>query len=80
MTTEQLEKRVSYQWKGYGNYKIYIEYRGKVYTCYSHNSLAIDRINKCEYGDNTVESIYGYTYKEALQSLYNECKRNNKIK
>lgn len=77
MNTEELRRRITIQWKGYGSYKVTIEYRGKSYSCTSHNSLAYDRINT-----NSVDyriTCYSYTYKGALQALYNECKRCNGI-
>lgn len=77
MTTQELRKRITIQWKGYGSYKVTIEYRGKLYSCTSHNSLAYDRIKSSDVEDN-VES-YGYTYKQACLSFYNECKRNNDL-
>lgn len=76
MNTQDLRDRITIQWKGYGTYRVTIEYRGKLYFCTSHNSLAYDRINNNDIFDNRVSS-YGYTYREALSALYNECKRAN---
>lgn len=78
MNTEELKRRITIQWKGYGNYKITIEYRGKCYSCTSHNSLAYDRMNSYNFYLDKV-SAYGYTYKQAWRAFYDECKRANKL-
>ena len=77
MNTEELRRRITIQWKGYGNYKVTIEYRGKFYSCTSHNSLAYDRIKDIDVLDRV--TAYGYTYKQACLSFYNECKRANNL-
>lgn len=78
MNTRKLRDRISIHWKGYGSYRVTIEYRGKLYYCTSNNSLAYDRINvdgtEC-YGDRAVRGLY--TYRQALQALWDECKRAN---
>lgn len=77
MTTQELRERISIEWRGYGSYRITIDFRGKMYSCTSHNSLAYDRIKG--YADEVLDRVEkcGYTYKGALQSLYDECKRAN---
>lgn len=77
MNTEELRRHITIQWKGYGSYKVIIKYRGKFYYCTSHNSLAYDRITGYadEVPDRAVRNFY--TYKGALQALYDECKRAN---
>ena len=79
MTTQELRDRITIKWKGYGSYKVTIEYRGKIYSCTSHNSLAYDRIRG--YVDDVPDRVVRdfYTYKGALQSLYDECKRANDL-
>ena len=79
MTTQELRGRITIQWKGYGTYKVTIEYRGKFYSCTSHNSLAYDRITG--YADEVPDrAVYDfYTYKGALQALFDECKRANDL-
>lgn len=79
MNTEELRRRITIRWKGYGSYKVTIEYRGKFYSCTSHNSLAYDRIGG--YADNVSDRAVRdfYTYKGALQALYDECKRANNL-
>ena len=80
MNAEELRNRIQVRWKGYGTYEVTIEYRNKYYRCTSHNSLAYDRINvdgtEC-YGDR--QEVGTYTYKSALQSFYDECKRKNDL-
>lgn len=78
MNTKELRRRITIQWKGCGNYKVAIEYRGEFYSCTSHNSLAYDRIKNCDVYSDKVE-VYGYTYKQALLSFYDECKRANDL-
>ena len=79
MTTQELRSRITVRWKGYGTYKVTIEYRGKFYSCTSHNSLAYDRITGYAYEvpDRAVKD--SYTYKGALQALFDECKRANDL-
>ena len=79
MTTKELRERITIQWKGHGSYKVSITYKGKVYSCTSHNSMAYDRIRGYadEVPDRAVHDFY--TYKGALQALYDECKRANEL-
>jgi hypothetical protein len=79
MSKDELKSRISIQWKGYGTYKVTIEYRGKFYSCTSHNSLAYDRIKGYadDISDRSVRDFY--TYKGALQALWDECKRINDL-
>ena len=44
MTKQELLNKVSISWKGYGTFNVTIEFRGKRYSCTSHNTLAYDRI------------------------------------
>lgn len=78
MNTQELESRVSTQWVGYGTHEITIEYRGKKYTCRTHNTLATDRI-RCNEEEKTNKVMGFYTYKGALMALWNECKRSNNL-
>ena len=64
MSKDELRSRITIRWKGYGTYKVTIEYRGKLYSCTSHNSLAYDRIDE----------------KGALQAFWDECKRANDLR
>ena len=77
MTTQELKDRITIKKKGYGTYQVTIEYRGKIYSCTSHDSLAYDRIQGYAYDvpDRAVKDFY--TYKGALQALYDQCKRAN---
>jgi len=73
MTTQELKSKVSTSFAGYGHFKVTIDYRGKQYTCTTTNTMAIDKI-----GDDTITRDGFYTTeKQALQSLYDECKRTN---
>ncbi len=72
MTTKQLEQRVFTRFSGHGHYKVTIEYRGKEYHCTTTNMEAIDCIGR----ENKDQA---YTHKQALISLYNECKSKNHI-
>lgn len=72
MNTKELESRVQMRAKGRGQYEISIEYRGEPYKCHSTESIYYD-IYK------TGESICGYTYKQALQALYDICKCRNRL-
>ena len=79
MTTQELIDRINIQLKWYGTYNVEIEYRGETYSCTSHNSLAYDRISGYIY-EVPDRAIRGsYTYKGALQALYDECKRANDL-
>lgn len=78
MTTEELRRRITIQRKAFGTYEITIEYRGKFYSCTSHNSLAYDRIGYA--ADVPDRAVYDfYTYRGALQELYDECKQHNRL-
>jgi hypothetical protein len=77
MTTQELRGRITIQWKGYGTYKVTIEYRGKFYSCTTHDSLAYDRITGYAYEVPDMAVKGSYTYKGALQALFDECKRAN---
>lgn len=70
MTTQELQDRLTVRWNGYGSYRVTIYYRNKRYTCNSHNSMAYDAMRG---------STNGYTYKQALQSFYDECKMLNDL-
>lgn len=64
--------------QGSGHYIVTIEYKGKQYSCLSNNSLAYDRIHNFMLYKNR-ERVFEYTFKQALQSVYDECKRKNYI-
>jgi hypothetical protein len=76
MTLEQLRERVREEWCGYGTHRVYITYRGKEYTCLTHNTLATDRLrHRYERDSRSVEG--GGTEKQAYEALWDECKRKN---
>ena len=78
MTKQELLNKVSISWKGYGTFNVTIEFRGKSYSCTSHNTLAYDRIRSDD-SMSEYRSEFGYTYKQALEALYDECKRANNL-
>lgn len=76
MTLKQLERK--FQGcipTGYGHYKVMFENRGKTYYHTTNNMLAIDRIRDRDYYLPTEKHGEG-TYKQALEALWNEVKRN----
>lgn len=77
MTTEDLIKRVDYGFRGHGHYNVTIRFRGKEYRCVTTNMMAIDAA-----GDDSLavdRDRYYTTQKQALLSLYNECKLKNDL-
>jgi hypothetical protein len=74
LTLNQLKRRVSFGFSGYGHQKVSIIFRGKEYFCTSTNTTATDRIG------STNPENYWQTEKQAYLSLYNECKRANNLK
>jgi hypothetical protein len=75
MTTAQLSQRIiADRTSSYGHYKVTIQYRGKEYSCISTDSMAYDR-----YNDEYAKGRGIYTQKDALQSLWSECKRKNNL-
>lgn len=80
MTTKQLYSTVSTRWVGYGTHKVTIKYRGKEYTCRTHNTLATDRLSEEDGTFVNARKVSGLlTLKQALSELYYECKRANHI-
>jgi hypothetical protein len=77
MTTAQLQKKVSFGFSGYGHNTVTITFRGKNYKCTSSNTSATDRIMDDNDGINN--NAYYTTKKQALMSLYNECKQANNL-
>jgi hypothetical protein len=78
MNTQQLQRKVSFGFSGYGHNKVVITYRGKEYKCTSSNTQATDRIMDDNDGIN--HDTYYSTKKQAFMSLYNECKRANNLR
>jgi len=72
MTLSQLEDRVTIGTVLQGHFKVTIEYRSKMYSCTSTNTMMSDVIR---YGDKN-----GYTRKQAFQALYDYCKQKNNLK
>ena len=78
MTTQELNERVERIAPAeHGTWKVTIKYRGKEYSAYTHNLLAIDRLLNNETTSN--QNDCGYTYKQALQTLYDDVMERNGI-
>ena len=76
MTLENLLKNYQgYDFLGRGHYRVKFIIRNKMRSAVTTNTTAIDRINNDEVSDKTER--YGYTLKQALQTLYKEVKRAN---
>ena len=73
MTTRQLKDKVNYIGPTFkGRFLVQIIYRNEHFKCYSTNTLAKDAIVTQEYSY--------YTERQALQSLYDECKQANNLR
>lgn len=59
-----------------GQFQVTITKRGRKMKCQSNNTLAYDRIRRREYV-NPKQTLYGYTEKQAFESLYRECIKKN---
>ena len=76
MTTKELQRKIySIGVCCGGQFDVVIEYRNKLYKCKSNNTLAYDTLY-------SVEKVLGdyYTPRQAMQALYDECKRKNNLK
>lgn len=78
MTLEQLADKVTVSGAA-SNYKVTIEYRGKIYSCRSNNTLAMDRIYEQSSLRDNQRGTAGLTLRQALEEFYNECKEKNNI-
>jgi hypothetical protein len=78
MNTQQLQRKVSFGFSGYGHNKVVITFRGKQYKFTSTDTDATDRIMDDDDGINNDK--YYKTKKQAFMSLYNECKRANNLR
>ena len=77
MTIQELKNRMRViNGIGYNTYIVEINWRGKCYHTRSHNSLAYDRMQEANWLSPTTKSE-GYTERQALQSMYDECVRDN---
>lgn len=78
-TTKELESKVrDLGFSGYGHHKIEIIWHGKSYTFTTTNMPATDRLTeKNHISDRASDGMY--TYKGALQALYDEGKRKNNL-
>jgi len=75
MTRIELKRRISTRFAGHGHFKVTIVYRGKDYSCITTNTLAIDKIGE----ERTTPLEFYVTEKQALQALWEECKRKNTL-
>lgn len=80
MKTRDLENKIYVGVCLSGQFTIRIEYRGKTYSCKSNNTLAYDRYKGSDNFSSDKQSVYGYTYRQALQAMYDECKMKNNLK
>ena len=71
--------KVSVSVCGYGTYKVRVMYRGKEYTCFSHNSGAYDRVRNLGELSPLEKDESGYTLRQALLAFYDECKELNNL-
>lgn len=75
MITQQLKEKISIRFQGYGHFIVTIKYKGNFYKCTTTNTMAIDKI-----GEEKREPKQFYvTEKQALLSLWNECKNKNNL-
>ncbi len=59
-----------------GQFQVTVTKRGRKMKCQSNNTLAYDRIRRKDYV-NPKQTLYGYTEKQAYESLYRECIKKN---
>lgn len=78
MTTKQLADRVTVSGVA-SNYRVVIEYRDKIYSCRSNNTLAMDRLHQQSTLRDSQRGTWGYTLRQALQAFYDECKSYNNL-
>lgn len=78
MTLDKLTDKVTVTGAA-SNYKVAIEFRGKIYTCRSNNSLAMDRIHEQSNLRDSQRGTDGLTLRQALEAFYNECKEKNNL-
>lgn len=71
MTLNELKSRVSLEWVGYGQYRVWTIHRGQRYTCISNNTLATDRIKSDDWVPERAVKGY-YTLRGAYQALHYE--------
>lgn len=82
MTTKELERRIKIIHFGRRDYSVRITYKGKEYFCNCSNTFAYDRIKRMDNFSKNAQRTLNliYTYKQALQALYKECKTVNNLK
>ena len=76
MTTSELNNKVSVGTCLCGQFSVTINYRGVEYRCKSNNTQAHDSIGRWRGDDKNCPM----TEKQALQQLWDECKRENDLR
>lgn len=76
-TLEQLQQNVLISICVRGQFNVRVKHWSKYLRCQSNNTLAYDRIRE-NYISPQV-SKYGYTLRQAYESLYSECIRKNML-
>lgn len=77
MTLNELKNKIDVDTCLMGQFKVTINYRGKDYTCKSNNTQAYDAIRAWKRDEIPA---WGYTPKQAYESLWSECKRKNELR
>ena len=77
MTTAQLSQRIDVVCITSYHFKVTIVHRNKKYVCITNNAAAIDRHHDDDAKGPHFKGIY--TQKDALRSLWSECKRKNNL-
>lgn len=80
MTTKELLPKIYIGACTKGRFNVVINYHGNDYHCASHNTTAYDRIKGKDDIISDTQIVYGYTLKQALLALWDECKRKNELK
>jgi len=75
MNTSLLKSKIQTRFVGHGHFKTTIIFKGKTYSCISTNTMAIDKIGD----EQKTPKLFFPTEKQALLSLWNECKLKNNL-
>jgi hypothetical protein len=79
MTVSELSQRINVvSTTSYGHFRVTIEYRNKKYSCITNNAPAVDRHDDDDAKGPHFKGIY--TQKDALETLWSECKRKNNLR
>jgi len=81
MTLKELKQKLNgITNTGYGHYRISFYMYGKIRSCITTNTLAIDRINSEDYDCATNQKRFYATVRQAYQALWNETKIANNLR